>query len=88
MVCLLLSSYSPFLNPVVEFFSAWRWRVYDHQPRAQVALLDAMNAACQEITLSRMDQTCKKIHPRCLGREDIRCDVVEVMWPNAEDLVK
>lgn len=24
--------YSPFLNPTEEFFSAWRWKVYDRNP--------------------------------------------------------
>ncbi|KAK6294871.1 hypothetical protein J4Q44_G00340970 [Coregonus suidteri] len=24
-----LPPYSPFLNPIEEFFSAWRWKVYD-----------------------------------------------------------
>ncbi|KAJ4919775.1 hypothetical protein JOQ06_024645 [Pogonophryne albipinna] len=27
-----LPPYSPFLNPIEEFFSAWRWKVYDHHP--------------------------------------------------------
>lgn len=88
MVCLFLSPYSPFLNPIEEFFSAWRWRVYDHQPHAQVALLEAMNAACQEITPEHCQgwmRHAKRFFPRCLGREDIRCDVDEAMWPNAED---
>ncbi len=42
--------YSPFLNPIEEFFSAWRWKVYDHRPQDQMSLLDAMNAACEDIT--------------------------------------
>ena len=25
---------SPFLNPIEEFYSAWRWKVYDRQPVA------------------------------------------------------
>ncbi|XP_046733424.1 uncharacterized protein LOC124403737 [Silurus meridionalis] len=27
-----LPPYSPFLNPIEEFFSSWRWKVYDRQP--------------------------------------------------------
>ncbi len=46
----LLSPYSPFLNPIEEYFSAWRWKVYDHRPQDQMSLLDAMNAACEDIT--------------------------------------
>ncbi len=28
-----LPPYSPFLNPIEEFFSAWRWKVYDRNPQ-------------------------------------------------------
>jgi transposase len=44
MSVLFLSPYSPFLNPIEEFFSAWRRKVYDHHPHDQMSLLDAMNA--------------------------------------------
>ncbi len=27
-----LPPYSPFLNPIEEFFSSWRWKVYDRHP--------------------------------------------------------
>ncbi|XP_039623835.1 uncharacterized protein LOC120538391 [Polypterus senegalus] len=37
-----LPPYSPFLNPIEEFFSAWRWLVYDRQPHARMPLLQAM----------------------------------------------
>ena len=36
---LYLPPYSPFLNPIEELFSAWRWRVYDRQPHARMPLL-------------------------------------------------
>ncbi|RXN10210.1 trypsin-2-like protein [Labeo rohita] len=29
---LYLPPYSPFLNPIEEFFSSWRWKAYDRQP--------------------------------------------------------
>lgn len=38
----------PFLNHVEEFFSAWRWKVYDHQPYSHVTLLTEMSAACDD----------------------------------------
>ena len=38
---LYLSPYSPFLNLIEGFFSAWRWKVYDHNPHERVALLIA-----------------------------------------------
>ncbi len=50
MLMEFLSPYSPFLNPIEEFFSAWRWKVYDRQPHTQMTLLAAMNAACDDIT--------------------------------------
>lgn len=40
MVSLFLPPYSPFLNFIEEFFSSWRWRVYDHQPHDQMSPLD------------------------------------------------
>ena len=33
-----LSTYSPFLNPIGGFFSAWRWKVYDREPHDRVVL--------------------------------------------------
>ncbi|KAI2667282.1 Insertion element IS630 uncharacterized 39 kDa protein [Labeo rohita] len=50
MLMEFLPPYSPFLNPIEEFFSAWRWRVYEHQAQDQRALLHAMDAACEDIT--------------------------------------
>ena len=46
MLVLFLSPYSPFLNPKIEFSSAWRWKVYDHHTHDQMSLLDTMNAGC------------------------------------------
>ncbi len=40
--------YSPFLNPIEEYFSALRWKVYNHQSQNQMFLLEAMNAACDQ----------------------------------------
>jgi len=33
---LYLPPYSPFLNPIEDFFSSWRWKVYDRQPYTRV----------------------------------------------------
>lgn len=41
-----LTPYSPFLNPIEEFFSAWRWKVYDRNPYTRENLLKAMELAC------------------------------------------
>ncbi|XP_071348704.1 uncharacterized protein [Trachinotus anak] len=88
MMSLFLAPYSPFLNPIEEFFSAWRWKVFDHHPHDQMSLLDAMAAACQDITADNCQgwiRHAKRYFPRCLAREDIRCDVDENMWPNADE---
>ena len=47
-----LPPYSSFLNPIEEFFSAWRWRVYDRQPHARMPLLQAMEQACGDIQVT------------------------------------
>ncbi|KAI2661539.1 Ribosome maturation factor RimP [Labeo rohita] len=88
MMSHFLAPYSPFLNPIEEFFSAWRWKVFDHRPHDQMSLLDAMDAACQDITAEHCQgwiRHAKRFFPRCLAKEDIRCDVDENMWPNAQD---
>lgn len=86
MLVLFLPPYSPFLNPIEEFFSAWRWKVYDHRPHDQMSLLDAMNAGCGVISPEDCQgwiRHSRRYFPRCIAREDIRCDVDENLWPNA-----
>ncbi len=46
---LYLPPYSPFLNPIEEFFSAWRWKVYDLGLQAEVPLIQAMEEACDQM---------------------------------------
>ncbi len=41
-----LPSYSPFLNLMEEFFSAWCWKVHNRQPHARLPLLQALEEAC------------------------------------------
>ncbi len=48
-----LPTYSPFLNPIEEFFSAWRWKVYDRQPLERDTLLRAMDEACDDISVDQ-----------------------------------
>ncbi|KAL7830863.1 hypothetical protein SRHO_G00303650 [Serrasalmus rhombeus] len=80
-----LPLYSPFLNPIEEFLSAWRWKVYNRQPHTQMTLLAAMDAACDDIPADACRgwiRPSKRFFPRCITREDIRCDVDENLWPN------
>uniref|UniRef100_UPI00358E5982 uncharacterized protein n=1 Tax=Myxine glutinosa TaxID=7769 RepID=UPI00358E5982 len=82
---LYLPPYSPFLNPIEEFFSAWRWRVYDLRPQAQVPLIQAMEEACDQIDAAAVQgwiRHSRRFFPRCLANEDIACDVDEILWPD------
>ncbi|XP_078019105.1 uncharacterized protein LOC144458964 [Epinephelus lanceolatus] len=70
---------------VKEFFSAWRWRVYDRQPHARMPLLQAMEQACRDIEVRSVQgwiRHTRGYFPRCLAREDIACDVDEILWPD------
>ncbi|KAI7790207.1 hypothetical protein IRJ41_018225 [Triplophysa rosa] len=65
-----LPSYSPFLNPIEEFFSAWRWCVYDRQPHARMPLLQAMEEACGDIEVRSIQgwiRHTRLYFPRCLA---------------------
>ncbi|KAI7810267.1 hypothetical protein IRJ41_023891, partial [Triplophysa rosa] len=80
MMSHFLPPYSPFLNPIEEFFSSWRWKVYDHHPHDQMSLLDAMNAGCLDISAEDCQgwiRHAKIFFPRFIALDDIRCDV---MW--------
>lgn len=46
-----LPPYSPFLNPIEEFFSSWRWKVYDRQLYTRENLLRAMDLACDDVAV-------------------------------------
>jgi len=88
MLMEFLSPYSPFLNPIEECFSAWRWKVYDRQPHTQMTLLAAMDAACDDVTADAgrgWIRHSKRFFPRCIAREDICCDVDENLWPNRQE---
>ncbi|KAL4003969.1 receptor-type tyrosine-protein phosphatase U [Sarotherodon galilaeus] len=77
-----LPPYSPFLNPIEEFFSAWRWRVYDRQPHARMPLLQAACGDIQVTAIHGWFRHARGYFPRCLAGEDIACDVDEVLWPD------
>lgn len=80
-----LPPYSPFLNPIEELFSAWRWKVYDRQPFVRMPLVQAMEEACDEIDVGAIQgwiRHSRRFFPRCLARGDITCDVEEALWPD------
>lgn len=80
-----LPPYSPFLNPIEEFFSAWQWKVNDRQPFVRMPLVQAMEEACYEINVGAIQgwiRHSRRFFPRCLAREDIACDVDEALWPD------
>ncbi|KAL3968154.1 anti-mullerian hormone [Sarotherodon galilaeus] len=81
-----LPPYSPFLNPIEEFLSSWTWKVYDRQPYTRENLLRAMQLACVDIPAEAFQgwiRHSRAFFPRCLARDNIACDVDEVMWPDA-----
>lgn len=87
MLMEFLPPYSPFLNPIEEFYSAWSWKVYDRQPHTQMTLLAAMDVACEDITVDACRgwiRHSKIFFPCCIAREDIRCDVDENLWPDRQ----
>ncbi|XP_034145215.1 uncharacterized protein LOC117593610 [Esox lucius] len=68
-----------------RLFSAWRWKVYDRLPHVRVPLLRAMEEACGDIEVGSIHgwiRHTRRYFPRCLAREDIACDVDEVLWPD------
>lgn len=75
MRMLFLPAYSPFLNPIEEFFSAWRWKVYDHHPYEQMPLLNAMTAAAQQIGAEECQSWIR--HAR---RGALQERILNVMW--------
>ncbi|KAF0039328.1 hypothetical protein F2P81_007563 [Scophthalmus maximus] len=71
---------SPFLNPIEEFFSALRWKVYDRNPQMRIPLLQAMEDACGDIAVDAFHgliRHARRYFPRCWARENIACDVDE-----------
>ena len=90
MVMVFLPPDSPFLNPIEEFFSTWRWRVYEHQAQNQRSLLHAMDATCEDITGDQCRGWLRYAHRfflRCIARENIRCDVDKNLWPDRQQRV-
>ncbi|XP_062869513.1 uncharacterized protein LOC134331906 isoform X2 [Trichomycterus rosablanca] len=86
-VLLYLPPYSPFLNPIEEFFSAWRWKVYDRLPHQRIPLLQAMEEACGNIDEGACQgwiHHSRRYFPSCLAKEDIACDVDELLWPDPD----
>lgn len=76
-VVLYLPPYSPFLNPIEEF--------YDRQPFARMPLLQAMEDACGDIEVASVQgwiRHARRYFPRCLAKENVSCDVDEVLWPD------
>ena len=82
---LYLPPYSPFLNPIEVFFSAWRWKVYERNPQSQVPLLQSMEEASGDVGFEACQGFMwhsRRFFQRCLDQEDIACDVDEALWPD------
>uniref|UniRef100_A0A1A8VF77 DDE superfamily endonuclease n=1 Tax=Nothobranchius furzeri TaxID=105023 RepID=A0A1A8VF77_NOTFU len=88
MLMEFLPPYTPFLNPTEEFFSSWRWKVYDRHPHTQMALLAAMDAACDDITAESCRgwiRHSRRYFPRCIDRADVPCDADENVWADRRE---
>jgi len=82
-----LPAYLPFLNlnPIEEFFSAWKWKVYDqHMIRSvfdkQMPLLEAMNDGCLAIGAEDCQgwiRHARRYSPRWISKENLQCNVDE-----------
>ena len=73
---LYLPPYSPFLNPIEELFSTWRWKVYDRHPHEQVTLLQAMDEACNTITADQCQawiRHARRFFQRVLSKLPLQC---------------
>ncbi len=55
---LYLPPHSPFLNPIEEFLSTWRWKVYDRHPHEHVTFL---RYNCR--AMSSLESSCQKVFP-------------------------
>lgn len=61
--------------------------MYEHQAQDQRSLLHAMDAACDDITGDQCRgwlRHARRFFPRCIARENIRCDVDESLWPDGQ----
>lgn len=76
---LFLTAYSPFLNQIEEFFSAWRCRVYYRNPDTQQNLLEAMVDTIQGFL-----RHTTAFFPHCLARANIMCHVDDLLWPDPD----
>jgi hypothetical protein len=55
-------------NPIKEFVSTWRWKVYDRLPHEQATLLQAMDDACNDIPADQCQAWIRpKILPKMVG---------------------
>ena len=64
------------------------WRVYEHRALNQRSLLQAMDAACVDVTADQCKgwlRHARRFFPRCIARENIRCDVDENLWPDRHE---
>ncbi|KAL0147626.1 hypothetical protein M9458_057068 [Cirrhinus mrigala] len=79
---LYLPPYSPFLNPIEEFFAAWRWNVYDLRLQAEVPLIQAMEEAWDQMEVAAIQgwiRHSRCFFPRCLANDNIACDADEIL---------
>ncbi|KAK6491793.1 hypothetical protein HHUSO_G3964, partial [Huso huso] len=85
---LFLPPFSPFLNPIEEVSASTTLKVYDHHPQEQATLIQAMEAACEDITVEACQGWichARLFFPRCMARDNVLCDVDENLWPDRNE---
>ncbi len=74
MMSLFLAPYSPFLNPIEEFFWVWRWKVLTivHRTKCPSRMLHAKTS---QLNNTRKDKAYQKILPKmpCQRRYQVWC---------------
>lgn len=78
----------PFLDPIEKFYSAWKWKVQDHQPHTQTILLATTDAACEAITADACRdwiRHSKRFFPDCIAKADICCDMDENLQTDRQE---
>ena len=70
-IALNLPPYTPFFNSIEELFSAWCWKVYEHQRHIRMSL-QAMEEACSDIEVRSIQgwiRHARQYLPHLLGKE-------------------
>lgn len=83
--CCLAASIFTISKHYWGIFSTWCWKMYDCHPCVKMTLLQSMEEACRDIDAASIQgyiSNISRFFPQCLARENIACDVDEILWPD------